>query len=89
MPIDYAKLKSWRLPDVEHRYAVRDTILYALGLGCGSDPVDDDELRFVHEENIRVLPTMAVVQAVDQGRLRQCWQTISIRCMPTRKSLRR
>ena len=61
MPIDYAKLKSWRLPDIEHRYDVRDTILYALGLGYGSDPLDEDELRFVYEENIRVLPTMAVV----------------------------
>ena len=41
--------------------SVRDTILYALGLGYGSDPLDEDELRFVYEENIRVLPTMAVV----------------------------
>lgn len=61
MPIDYAKLKGWRIPDVEQRYELRDTILYALGLGCGSDPLDEDDLRFVYEENIRVLPTMAVV----------------------------
>lgn len=61
MPIDYAKLKSWRFPDIEHRYDVRDTILYALSLGYGSDPLDEDELRFVYGENIRVLPTMAVV----------------------------
>ena len=46
MPIDYAKLKNWPVPDIEHRYEVKDTILYALGLGCGSDPVDEDDLRF-------------------------------------------
>jgi acyl dehydratase len=61
MPIDYAKLKSWPVPDIEQRYEVKDTILYALGLGCGSDPMDEDDLRFVYEENIKVQPAMAVV----------------------------
>jgi acyl dehydratase len=61
MPIDYAAVKSWPFPDVEHRYTARDTLLYALGLGCGSDPTDPDELQFVFEENLRALPTMAVV----------------------------
>jgi hypothetical protein len=31
MPIDYATLKNWRFADLEHRYEVRDTILYVLG----------------------------------------------------------
>jgi acyl dehydratase len=61
MPIDYAALKSWPFADVEHSYAARDTMLYALGLGCGSDPTDPDDLRFVFEENLLALPTMAVV----------------------------
>jgi acyl dehydratase len=61
MPIDYAALKSWPFPDVEHRYTARDTMLYALGLGCGSDPTDADELQFVFEERLCALPTMAVV----------------------------
>jgi acyl dehydratase len=61
MPIDYAKLKNWPVPEIEHRYEVKDTILYALGLGCGSDPMDEDDLRFVYEENIRVQPAMAAV----------------------------
>ena len=61
MPIDYAAVKSWPFPDVEHRYTARDTMLYALGLGCGGDPTDSDELQFVFEENLRALPTMAVV----------------------------
>jgi len=63
MPINYPGLKSWSFPDVEHRYAARDTMLYALGLGCGADPTDPDELRFVFEEGLVALPTMAVVLA--------------------------
>ncbi|HEV3186125.1 MAG TPA: MaoC/PaaZ C-terminal domain-containing protein [Xanthobacteraceae bacterium] len=61
MPINYATLKSWPFADVEHSYTARDTMLYALGLGCGSDPTDPDDLRFVFEENLLALPTMAVV----------------------------
>jgi 2-enoyl-CoA hydratase-like protein len=77
MPIDYAAVKSWPFPDVEHRYTARDTLLYALGLGCGSDPTDPDELQFVFEENLRALPTMAVVsRTVAEGgqctSVRQC-----------------
>jgi acyl dehydratase len=61
MAINYATLKSWPIPDVEQRHTARDTMLYALGLGCGSDPTDADELQFVFEEGLRALPTMAVV----------------------------
>lgn len=61
MPIDYDKLKTWHFPDLEHRYEVKDTILYALGVGCGADPMDRSELPFVYEEGLKALPTMAVV----------------------------
>lgn len=61
MPIDYDKLKNWRFPDLEHRYEAKDTILYALGVGCGADPMDRTELPFVYEEGLKALPTMAVV----------------------------
>ena len=61
MPIDPVRLMNWPLPDIEHTYTQRDTMLYALGLGCGADPLDADDLRFVYEEHLRVLPTMAVV----------------------------
>ena len=59
MPIDYARLKAWSFPDREHRFEARDSILYALGLGCGSDPTDRDDLRFVYEDGLKALPTMA------------------------------
>lgn len=61
MPIDYLKLKSWPFPDLEHRYEAKDTILYALGVGCGGDPMDRSELPFVYEDGLKALPTMAVV----------------------------
>jgi acyl dehydratase len=35
--------------------------LYALGLGLGRDPLDRDELAFVYEKNLKVLPTFAVM----------------------------
>lgn len=61
MPIDYQKLKTWPFPDLEHRYEAKDTILYALGVGCGADPMDRTELPFVYEDGLKALPTMAVV----------------------------
>lgn len=61
MAIDYKKLMAWPFPDLEHTYTARDTILYALGLGCGSDPTDAQDLRFVYEEGLLALPTLAVV----------------------------
>jgi acyl dehydratase len=61
MPIVYEKLLALEIPEVEHRYAAKDTILYALGLGFGYDPMNEDELAFVYEKNLKALPTMALV----------------------------
>jgi len=61
MAIDYQRLKNWPFPDVEQTYRAKDTMLYALGLGFGADPMDPDQLRFVYEEGLKALPTMAVV----------------------------
>lgn len=58
MAIDYAALKNWRFADVVHRYDAKDTILYALGVGCGSD---EEDLRFVYEQRLEALPSMAAV----------------------------
>ena len=63
MPIDYDKLKNWPFEPVEQTYSSRDTILYALGLGLGSAPLDADHLRFTFEEQpgFAALPFMAAV----------------------------
>jgi hypothetical protein len=61
MPINYDKLLALKIPDVEQTYAAKDCMLYALGVGLGLDPLDEDQLAFVYEKNLKVLPTMAVV----------------------------
>ena len=61
MAIDPATLRNWPIPEIEQTYSQRDTMLYALGLGCGSDPLDENELRYVYEEKLQALPSMAVV----------------------------
>lgn len=61
MPIDPQALRNWPFEDIEHTYAPRDTILYALGVGCGADPLDEGDLRFVYEAKLQALPSMAVV----------------------------
>lgn len=63
MAIDYNRLMNWRIPEVRQRYGTRDTILYALGVGLGSDPLDEHQLRFVYEKNLLVLPTYPLVLA--------------------------
>ena len=59
--IDYAKLKARQFPDALQSYTRKDTMLYALGLGYGYDPMDEHQLQFVYEKNLKALPTMAVV----------------------------
>ena len=61
MPIDVQKLKNWPFKPIEHTYTERDTILYALGVGLGHDPLDREQLRFVYEDGLQALPTMGVV----------------------------
>lgn len=62
MAIDYEKIKNWPFDPVEQTYTEKDSILYALGLGLGADPLDQGQLHFVFEEDgFSALPTMAAV----------------------------
>jgi acyl dehydratase len=61
MAINYDKLMAWPFEDVRHRYTQRDTMLYALGVGLGTDPCNETELRFVYEKDLLALPTLPVV----------------------------
>ena len=61
MTIQLDKLLTHDIPEVEQRLTRRDTILYALGVGLGSDPVDVNQLRFVYEQGLQALPTMAII----------------------------
>lgn len=61
MAIDYKTLKNWKIPEIDHPYSAKDSILYALGLNLGHDPVDRDQLQFVYEEGLKALPSLALV----------------------------
>ncbi len=63
MAIDYDKFLALTIPDAEQSYGAKDCMLYALSLGLGLDPVNEDELPFVYEKNLKVLPTLATVLA--------------------------
>lgn len=59
--LDYGTVMNWQFDDVRQTYSVRDAILYALGLGYGRDPMDADDLRFVLEDRLVVVPSFSVV----------------------------
>jgi acyl dehydratase len=61
MGIQYEKLLAFDIPEVEQHLTKRDTILYALGVGLGSDPADASQLRYVYEQGLQALPTMAII----------------------------
>jgi acyl dehydratase len=61
MAINYDKLLALKIPDAEHTYTDKDTILYALGVGLGQDPLDPKQLDFVYEKNLKALPTYAAM----------------------------
>jgi hypothetical protein len=61
MTIVYDKLMALQVPPAEQSYGPKDCILYALGIGLGHDPMNEDELAFVYEKNLKVLPTMGTV----------------------------
>jgi len=57
------KLISRSFPPLEQAYSAKDTILYALGVGVGADPMDPKELPFVYEKSLRIIPSQASVIA--------------------------
>lgn len=67
MAIDYDKLMASKTLGQEFQYGDRETMLYALGVGFGRDPLDAKELPFVYEKNLRTVPTQATVIAWGAG----------------------
>lgn len=63
MAIDYHHLKARQFVPTEQAVTARDAILYALGVGVGSDPDDEQSLRFVYENGLQTLPTYSTVLA--------------------------
>jgi acyl dehydratase len=56
-------VRNFRFEAVAHTYTRMDSILYALGLGYGSNPTDPAQLAFVYENNLRTVPSMCCVLA--------------------------
>lgn len=64
MPISYQHLRNRPFAPVRQHYTARDTMLYALSLGLGNDPMNASALPFVYEgaaSGLRALPSQAVV----------------------------
>jgi len=57
MPIDLS-IVGKRLDPIHHTYSERDVMLYALGVGAGTD-----DLQFTYERDLKVLPTFGVIAA--------------------------
>jgi acyl dehydratase len=63
MAIRYPEVLSIEEPGRSFSWGDRETMLYALAIGMGSDPGNGDELPFVYEKNLKVVPTLATVVA--------------------------
>jgi acyl dehydratase len=64
MALDYDRLMALEAKGVRFRYGDRETMLYALSIGLGRDPLDEQELRFVFEQPaLKAVPSMATVLA--------------------------
>lgn len=59
--LDYRAVKNWDFGEIVQTYSQRDTILYALGIGMGVEPLNEGQLRFVFEKDLQAVPTMAAV----------------------------
>jgi len=69
MGIDLQKAMALRADGQEFRYADRETMLYALGIGMGADPMNRQELPFVYENGLKVMPTQATVISWGAGQM--------------------
>jgi acyl dehydratase len=62
MPLNYEQLMGLKRDGDRFRYSDRETLLYALGIGMGGDPLNRDELPYVFERGaLKTVPSMATV----------------------------
>ena len=67
MPIAYPAILDLKSDEETVAWKDRDAMLYALGIGLGSDPLNGDELPFVYENGLKAVPTFATVLAMTEG----------------------
>ncbi len=63
MSFDPRSLLDKNFRTITHSYTAKDCILYALGVGMGMDPLDEECLPFLYEDGLKVLPSQAVTLA--------------------------
>lgn len=67
MPISYPAILDLKSEGQAFAWTDRETMLYALGVGMGADPMDERELPFVYENGLKAVPTLATVVAWGAG----------------------
>ncbi|MCX7586660.1 MaoC/PaaZ C-terminal domain-containing protein [Phenylobacterium sp. 58.2.17] len=63
MPIFYPDILDQKTAHRTFSYDDKDVMLYALGVGMARDQMNETELAFVYEKNLKVIPTAATVLA--------------------------
>jgi acyl dehydratase len=61
MALQYERLMSLKREGERFSYTDRETMLYAVSIGMGRDPLDANELPFVYEKNLKTVPSLATV----------------------------
>ena len=61
MPLNYERILAYRPGPLDASYDDSRCILYALGIGIGMDPLDREQIKFVHERELKAFPTFATV----------------------------
>ena len=61
--MDLNALVNRKFPVLRQEYSAKDSILYALGVGAGADPMDLRQLPFVYEQGLRIIPSQSSVIA--------------------------
>ncbi len=61
MPINYDELMQAKSTGLTASYGDREAMLYALGIGFMRDPMNEAELKFVYENDLQTVPSMATV----------------------------
>lgn len=60
MRLDCEKVLNFPAKETDTTYTERDTILYALGICFGFEPMDERQLRFIYERDLVAFPTIAM-----------------------------
>jgi len=68
VPIYYPGILEEKSAPKTLTYVEKDVMLYALGIGFGDDPMNDTELAFVYEKDLKVVPSAATVLHASVGR---------------------